>query len=163
MIALTGFQVIDLFRSLLGSFTTNNEAKEFSRRVVEDKLHWKKAAIDGAAGTATAEIVIDNTLRHAGTVVAVRVAPSAALTAADATPANIIIRRRPAAAPGTPVVIATCTTNLASGNWTAWQMKDFTSSIASAAVLADDVITVEITKTGAGTVVPPLCLEMVVV
>jgi hypothetical protein len=159
MIALTGFQVIDLFRSLLGSFTTNNEAKEFSRRVVEDK----QAAIDGAAGTATAEIVIDNTLRHAGTVVAVRVAPSAALTAADATPANIIIRRRPAAAPGTPVVIATCTTNLASGNWTAWQMKDFTSSIASAAVLADDVITVEITKTGAGTVVPPLCLEVVVV
>lgn len=151
IIALTAVEVVDFFRSIFGSKATNREGLAFAERIVQEPYEWQKDAADGAAATATAEQAFA-LVTHAGTLLEFSVLPSAALTADAANNATITIRRRPAADPATPQTLATLVTDVAGGSWVAWTKKAFT--LANTALLAGDVLTVQITKGGTGVVVP---------
>lgn len=118
---------------------------------------WLKSAVDGAAGTATAETPIGQ-MGGATPLVAIRYVPGAALVADNANYATILIQKRTGA--GAPSTVATVTTQIAggSGNWTAFVPVNI--PISAGAILAGDVVTISITKTGTGVVVPLGTLEM---
>lgn len=159
---MIGTDFVDLLRQLLGSKSTNAEGKDFAERIVEHIYMFNKAAADAMASTATAETELDEcTVRHPGKVVAIRVTPVAALVADAANNAVITISRRSNAVPGAPVTILAYTTNIAGGNWTAHQVKDFVLP-APVDVLKDDVLTITIAKGGTGVVVPASRFEVAV-
>ena len=117
---------------------------------------WIKSAADGAAGTATAETVIGQ-CGAATPLTAVRFVPAAALTADNANYATILIQKRTGA--GAPSTVATVTTQITgSGNWTAFVPVNI--PISAGLVLAGDVLTFTISKTGTGVVVLAGTLEM---
>jgi len=121
---------------------------------------WAKTAADGAAATATAETVIGTVGSASGFAIGSCVfAPAAALTGDNTNNAVITVAKRTAATPGTPVTIASLTTNVAAGNWTAWKAVSLTVA-AGAFVSPGDVLTIAITKGGTGVVVPQGQLEI---
>lgn len=120
-------------------------------------FEWPKAAADGAAGTATAETSIG--LLGPGpnqiAIGAVQFHTSAALTANDANFATITVSKRTNG--GAATTLATATTQTVptggTGNWTAFS--NVTIPVTSGAFVSPgDSITVTITKSGSGVVVP---------
>lgn len=120
---------------------------------------FEKPAADGAAADATAETVFAR-IPRAGTVLSVTFYPSAALTAHADDRAAVIVDQRDGAG-GAAANIATLATDVAGGNWTAYQGKSL-GALTNAAVLAGALLTVEITKAGNGVVVPSGVLVVVV-
>lgn len=123
---------------------------------------WQKTAADGAAATATAETVIGGQGPAAGFKLdSVQFFPAAALTADDTNFATITVTKRTAG--GSTVTIATATTKTSAsggtGNWTAWSPVTIPVS-AGASVAAGDLVSVAITKSGTGVVVPQGQLEI---
>lgn len=120
---------------------------------VDDRqIEFKKAAADGAAGTTTAENMLGR-MPFAGVVSSVHYCPDAALVADNANYATLIVWKRNAAG-GAQVKVAEVTTQIAggSGNWV--QFAPVNVPIVAGAVVADDGILFQITKTGTGVVVP---------
>jgi len=124
-------------------------------------FEWPKIAADGGAGTATAETPIG--MLGPGNVPiaigAVSIHPQSALTADNTNFATITVAKRTGG--GAPVTIASCTTKLVggggTGNWTAFTPVAMTV-VANAFISPQDTITVTITKSGTGVVVPALYL-----
>lgn len=125
-----------------------------SSQLLDD--YWDKPAADGSAATATAEHTF---MRAAGpiTVKAVRFVPDAALTASDSNYATITISRRNADGSGL-VVVASINTAITvapfSGNFVQWQAVTLALTAANLSLIAGQLLTVAITKTGSGVVVP---------
>jgi len=120
-------------------------------------VHGEKHAADGAAADTLAEHMLFQA-QDAVTVTKVFYLPDAALTADDTNNAVLLVSRRDSAG-ATKVTIATLTTNVASGNWTAFDGKDL-GTITNSAIAAGAVITWEISKGGTGVVVPAGCLQV---
>lgn len=116
---------------------------------------WQKAAADGAAATATAETPIGQ-CGAATTISAIRYVPQAALTGNDTANATLLIQKRTGA--GAPSTVASLTTTVANGNWSAFV--PVTIPVSAGAVLAGDVLTITISKAGTGVVVPAGQLEI---
>lgn len=114
-----------------------------------DPTQWAKTAADGAAGNATAETVIGRAAFALPIGHTFYFNPAAALTADNTNNAVITISKRTGG--GGAVTVATLTTNVAAGNWTAWTAVPIVST---AAVAVGDVLTITITKGGTGVVVP---------
>lgn len=114
---------------------------------------------DNSAAQTTVEAVFGN-IDEAATVTRIVYTPAAGLTANDTDYATIIVRKRDAAG-ANPTVVDQVTTQITggTGNWTAWDDVDF-GAIASAALVASSKLTFEITKTGAGVVVPAGALTL---
>jgi hypothetical protein len=124
--------------------------------------YWDKVAADGAASTATAE---HSMFRAPGptTITAVYYVPDAALTANDTNYATLTLQRRNS--DGTnPVTVATINTAITvapfSGNWLQWTAVPLTLTQANLSLTAGQILTVQITKTGTGVVVPAGSLQI---
>lgn len=123
----------------------------------KDTVVYTKA-VDGGAGTATAELPIFRA-PFACTITAINITPGAALTADDTNNAVLLVDKRPATDPGTPANIATLTTNVAAGDWVAWTPVSL-GALTGATLQAGDVVTFEITKGGTGVAVPRAVLSV---
>src|SRR5262245_15966829 len=127
-----------------------DEAGRLAYNVYKDACYPKQAA-DAAANTATAETVffqaeVDLVIEQ------VEVVPSAALTADNANNAVITVQKRNADG-STNVTVATMTTNVASGNWTAFVAKALTLTASNAGLSVGQILTFTITKGGTGVAV----------
>jgi hypothetical protein len=128
-----------------------------SSQLLDD--YWDKSAADGAAATATAEHTF---MRAAGpiTIAAVRYVPDAALTADNTNFAAITVTKRNADGTGN-VTVATRTTAITdSGNWLQWVAVNLPLTVANINLAAGQILTVKITKSGAGVVVPAGSLQL---
>lgn len=114
--------------------------------------------VDGSAGAATAEQIVFAP-RFRGKLLDVSVEPDAALTANNTNYASLLIDKRPASGPATPVNVVTLTTEVASGSWTAWTSKSL-GTLANNSFVSGDKFTFEITKSGTGVIVPDLLLVL---
>lgn len=121
---------------------------------------YRKAAIDGAAGDATAELCFSKIAQgQAGTVTEVYYVPDAALTADNSNYATLTVGRRDAG--GARTTIASRTTQITgSGDWTQYSPVALTISAASLTAAGTQALTFEITKTGTGVAVPAGALVM---
>lgn len=112
-----------------------------------------KAIADAGAADVLPEAAW-NRARASLTIAAMRLVPNGALTANDTDYASIIVRKRTAA--GAATVLATITTKTAgaggTGNWSAFASISITPDVTTMA--ADESLTVEMTKSGAGVVAP---------
>lgn len=120
------------------------------------QIEWDKAAADGAAGTATAEHVV---YRATGPVIvkSVEYVPDAALTANDTNFATITLSRRNADGTNSVTVASVSTKTTGgggSGNWSQWVSVALALTAANVAMVAGQILTIAITKPGAGVVVP---------
>lgn len=113
------------------------------------QLSFTKDAADGAAATATAETLFARA-PVAGRILAAYYCPSAALTADASHYASLLLAKRDGAG-GASAAVATKTT--ATGSWTAFVPVSL-GTITNGTLVAGDVLTVAITKTGNGVVVP---------
>jgi len=117
---------------------------------------WQKAAADASAATATAETPVGR-VGAAVTLGTIYYVPLAALTADNSNYATITVSKRTGA--GGAVTVASVTTQITgSGNWTAFV--PVAIPISAGSLAAGDVLTVAITKTGSGVVVPAGVLEI---
>lgn len=118
---------------------------------------YVKAAADGAAATATAEVPI-GTVPEGSNVGALTVefVPAAALVADANNYATLLVQKRTAG--GAAVTVASITTkptaNGGSGNWTAWVPVTVTVDATKLPLADGDVLTFSIAKSGTGVVVP---------
>lgn len=128
----------------------------FSRNVPPNQVQPKAA--DAAASTATAETVLA-IVPAAATVTGVRFVPIAAVTADNTNNAVITVSKRTAAG-ASKTTVATLTTNVAGGSWTAWVAKAATLSgtPANLEVEANAVLSIEITKGGTGVQLPAMLM-----
>lgn len=121
-------------------------------RSAVELLSWPKVAADAAAADATAEVIVHR-VRKAGTLATLAYEPaSGGVVASDTHYATLTVRKRDGAG-GNAAVIATLVTNLAGGNWTQWVHKAF-ASLANTALVAGDLITLQIEKAGDGVAIP---------
>lgn len=124
----------------------------------QEEAKFVKEADDGAAATATSETVFfENTSGRDRTIVAAKYIPSAALTANDTNYATLLLDKRLSSDYGTAVNVATETTETTgsggSGNWTAFTPVTL-GALAQTVLENGALLTVEITKTGTGVIVP---------
>lgn len=115
---------------------------------------------DALAADALAETIIPRPFAQHGLVTGVRFVPTDALTADNADNAVITVSKRDGAG-GVAVTLATITTDVASGDWTAFTPKALTLAAAANLVIREtDVITVTVTKGGSGVVLPSGSIEV---
>lgn len=142
-------------KGLLGSQTDANDVNVKRAMGFIQEFFYGKQTVDAAAGTLT-RICLGRLTRKMlinNDVVAV---PAAALTSSDTVPAVITLEADDGAG-GSAVVIATLTTNTASGNWVAGVAKAFTLTAANVIVdgaTATKYLWLNIAKTSTGTAVP---------
>lgn len=117
------------------------------------ELMFDKQAADGAAANATAEHVI-YVASGREQILNIKIMPDAALVADNANFATIVIKKRDGLG-GAPVTVATIQTTIAAGtgNWSAFQAIDF-GVLVGGQLAAGSLLTVTITKSGTGVVVP---------
>lgn len=113
---------------------------------------------DAAASTTTAETIFAR-VPAAGTITAVKISPTGAVTASDTVYATITIKWRDGAG-GAAATIATLITNVAGGSWTAFTTKDM-GAITNGAITAGGVLTYTIAKASTGTQLPSFVLAPV--
>jgi hypothetical protein len=130
----------------------NGTTGKVSMDATRPQVAWNKDAADGAAGTATAEHAIFRA-PFAMTIKAIRYIPDAALTQDNSNYATITVAKRNS---GGAVTLGSQTTRSVasggSGSWTQWGA--VTIPVSTASVAAGDIITVAISKSGTGVVVP---------
>lgn len=122
---------------------------------VGSRVAWMaQKAADAMASTATSETCVwANMTGRDIKVLSVGFATGAALTADNTNNAAITVSKYTAAG-GSKTTVATETTNVASGNWTAFTVKNLTLTAANVTVAAGGVLTYEISKGGTGVIVP---------
>lgn len=150
-----------------GSFTsTHQDRAEVSLRY-HTVLLFEKPAADAMAADATSERAckwyVPAHMTNGVEVVSVSVLPTAALTAHDTNNASLLVDKNDGAG-GARTNVATLTTNVASGNWSAFSRKAFTldSTLANIQIAAGGMLTFEITKASSGVAVP-ICNVVAVV
>lgn len=126
------------------TYTTESQSTDHS-------TIWHKPAADGAAGDATAEIPIYRA-PVAGTVTAVHYTPEDTLTANDTNYATLTLYKRDSDGSNQAAVASVTTETTGSGDWTAFASEALT--VSSGALTAGQGLSVAITKTGTGVVVP---------
>lgn len=124
-------------------------AVEPSDQSDEPRVIWDKEAADAAAATATAEHTIYVADGHE-TIDSLQFMPDAAVALNAANYASIIVQVRNGAG-GAPQVVATLTT--AATNLTAWIAQTL-GALAHNVLAPGSLLTVQITKTGTGVVIP---------
>ncbi len=130
-----------------GRLTT---AGTFPPTIVQANAFYPKYGADPAASAATTEQVF-YAVKAASTITSIKIYPNAALTADNSNYATITIAKRSSA--GASTTLATAVTNVAgTGSWSAWTV--LTLTVSSNALVAGDMLTFTITKTGTGVVVP---------
>lgn len=95
----------------------------------------------------------------AATVTSVEFLPDAALTANDTNFATLTVYRRDTSGGTQTTIVAATTETTGTGSWTAFDSVDL-GTLSVTALAANEVITWEITKTGAGVVVPSGTLKV---
>lgn len=113
---------------------------------------------DAAANTALAEHVIFTAHGKSIKILAAKIESDGALTADNTNNAVITVKQGDGAG-GARSTVATLTTNVASGNWVAFTAKDL-GAITNPTVPADGIITVTVTKGGAGVQMPAFRLSL---
>lgn len=153
--AETSLTLAQRFRMLFGHAEDSTGAVKtrMDNLLLKRQARYVKDAIDGAAATTTAEVtffVADRSYR----VTSVKFVPSTAVTAGATHFASILIDKRPASAPGTPVNVAT--RSLAATNMVAFteESATLTATAADLLLVTGDALTFEITKTMNGLAVP---------
>lgn len=125
---------------------------------------YSKLAADGAAGTATAESPFTRAVTYDRRVKSIVYAPGAALTANNANYATLRVRKRTAAGADGGIIASLTTQITGTGDWVAFVVKALTldtSLDSNLDLLAGELLTFEITKTGTGVVVPLGMLQAV--
>lgn len=120
-----------------------------------EPMQFTKAAVDGAAGTTTAETIIGRACGAMPIGHTLYLSPQAALTADNTNYATITISKRTAGASKTTV--ATLTTQISGGgSWVAFTPIEIPLT---AAVAAGDTLQIEIAKAASGVAVQPFVLQ----
>lgn len=141
----------------------NPDLYKLLKELATQPCEFVKSAADGAAGNATAETPIAYFDEYTKAVREVTFVPGAALTADNANYATIIVRARKKDGTLHSIVARVTTQITGSGNWTQWvpvniPLTDGTNTLtldaAKLDIPAGGFLTVEITKTGTGVVVP---------
>lgn len=141
------------FSDLAGTISATQATANFRRHMAV----FIKDTADAAAADATAEIPIFQAV-SAVTITGAFFLPAAALTAADTNFATLFCRRRNSTGGGV-VTVASVTTEVANGNWTAFDGVSL-GTLSNTAVAAGEMILFEITKTGTGIVIPRGVLQI---
>lgn len=115
----------------------------------DENIAWSKDSDDAAASDATAERAFYRA-RGGETVASVHYTADAAITGTDTNNFAITVGRRTGG--GARSAIVTYTNDVASGGVSAWVPKSL-GTPANTALVADDILTVEITKNGTGQIV----------
>jgi hypothetical protein len=113
---------------------------------------WFKEAADAMAADATAERVAYTAKEHE-VVSRIRIQPAAGLTANATDFASVIVTRRDANGANSAVVATLATTVLGTNSWVAFD-DVVAASLANTSLTPGQKLTVQITKSGAGVVVP---------
>jgi hypothetical protein len=123
------------------------------------RLRWRRELADVASGDILGETLVGEIV-ESGTASAVLLRPLAALVADDSAFATVNVYKRTAG--GARSLVATLTTKTISGGGAGSWARDVHLAlvIASATVLAGDEVTAEITKSGAGVIVPAFDLSV---
>jgi hypothetical protein len=157
--AFNAASVVAFMRGILSAHETGGDAVgTYALRPYTREYTYTKDAADAMAGDATVAHAVLRIL-HSGTITAIKLIPTGAVTAGATHFSTLTLARRPLADPGTPVTIATRAWS--AGNSVAFTEEDLT--IASAAVLAGDVITFAISKTMNGLAIPASTVQITVV
>lgn len=144
----------------LGKLSREHGVTDLQKILAE--LAWRKAsrlkdAADGAAGDATAEIPFHHVTDYTQKMAEAWYIPAAALTGHDTANATLKVRRRKKDGADGDVLFQV-TTTIANGNWVAHKpvsIPKLAATLAASFTLADgESLTFEITKAGAGVVVP---------
>ncbi len=124
-------------------------------------IQWFKESADGVGSTATSERVVFTAPENI-TITDVFIEPATALTASDTNFATITISRRDATG-GNRVTVASKTTQTAgaggTGSWALFSTVPL-GTPSNTAVSENSKLTIEITKTGLGVVLPVLVLQV---
>jgi hypothetical protein len=112
---------------------------------------WSKDADDALAATATAEHAVYQATGNE-TVSKFYFVSDSAMTAADTDYFSLIVSKRDGAGGGA-AAMATLTSQVASGSWSAFQKTDL-GTITGGTLAAGEVVTVKITKTASGKICP---------
>jgi len=117
-------------------------------------FHWHKNADDGAAATATDELLVGRLPTNMPCrMIEAHYTPDAALTADASNYASLLLDT--AANGGTRTNRSTLTTEVTgTGDWVAFTAEAFSLGTWNGHLDAGDIITFEITKAGTGVVVP---------
>jgi hypothetical protein len=153
--AETSLTLAKWFRGLRGANEDSTAALKtrIENLILNRQARCVKDLIDAAANTTTAEytfFVADRSYR----VVSVKFLPSTAVVAGATHFGSILIDKRPASGPGTPVNVAT--RSLAAVNMVAFteESATLTATAADLLLVAGDALTFEITKTMNGLAIP---------
>lgn len=123
---------------------------------------WEvQRVVDAAADTATAETIVGfvpdapGSTTTKGKVLRVYYLPAAALTADDTDYATITVSKYTAAG-GSKTTVASLTTEIANGDWTAFVPKEITLSATAANLIlqSNAILTYEVAKEGSGVAIP---------
>lgn len=150
----------DLICEVEAISTTNRTIQLQCKALDREVRNHVKTTADSMASDTTAEVIFA-VAPCDGRITAAAYTPAAALTADNTNNATINVHNYNA---GTDKVAATITTNVASGNWTAYTPKALTVSgtEANVTVAKGDILTINIAKAGSGVVVPAGALRVFV-
>ena len=133
----------------------------FEIKGLSQEVQWFKEAADSLATTATTERVVFTAPENI-TITDVSVEPAVALTASDTAYATIVVSRRDATGGGKVTVASRATQTSGSGgtgNWTAFSTVSL-GSLSNTSVTEGQKLTIEVTKTGLGVVLPVLIVQI---
>jgi hypothetical protein len=119
---------------------------------------WSKEAADTALGTTTAERVVF-TAPEDLTITEILLEPAAALTASDTNYATLTVSRRDAGGGNRVTIDSATTQTTGTGSWTAFSTIPL-DGVSNASVAAGQKVTIEISKTGLGVVVPVMVVQI---
>jgi hypothetical protein len=136
-------------------------AGAFESKGLSHEVQWFKEAADSLAATATTERVAFTAPENI-TITDVFVEPAVALTASDTAYATIVVSRRDATGGGKVTVASRATQTSGSGgtgNWTAFSTVSL-GSLSNTTLTEGQKLTIEVTKTGLGVVLPILIVQI---
>lgn len=144
--------VANVLKRFQGVFA-NEEADGLAdtRALMADGVWSVTSVVDSAAGTDFTYVSI--VVPFACKIIGINIAPTGALTGADAT-ANTYTAGKSDGLGGAITVIGTHVTNLAGGNWAADVLEPFTLTAANANLTMGQLLTIKKTHAGAGTATP---------
>lgn len=144
--------VANVLKEFQGVFA-NDQADPLAdtRALLADGVWNVTSVVDSAAGTDFTYFSFR--VPFAVRIVRIDIAPTGALTGADAT-ANTYTAGKSDGAGGAITAIGTHVTNLAGGNWAADVTEPFTMTDSAATLTAGQLLTIKKTHAGAGTATP---------
>jgi hypothetical protein len=136
-----------------GTDVSGDPAAAMQEVLLDEEWQMPKTAADGAAADAIAVRAGAFIAPYDCELVAAREVPGAVLTADNANNAVLTLNKADTAG-GAPTAMAVLTTNVASGNWVARTVKNYTITAANRFVSKGQLVYLTQTKGGTGVVVP---------